>query len=150
MRLRLGAFALIVLGLAMLGIGVWVEDRDAVAAPLVILGALLVVAGVIFEGWRDVEELGVSAQGVTFRRRPPSAEQLTQAGLPEPVAKQIEAYLDEWTEDLLSVIAQPKFKPDLEFLGRVVRGPSRLPLLQVEIVDKDEPPRVEPYRSPDD
>jgi hypothetical protein len=36
---------LVALGLAMLAVGIWVEDRAAVAAPLVIIGALAVVAG---------------------------------------------------------------------------------------------------------
>jgi hypothetical protein len=42
---------LVALGLAMLAVGIWVEDRAAVAAPLVIIGALAVVAGVISGEW---------------------------------------------------------------------------------------------------
>ena len=48
---RMSTVVLVALGLAMLAVGIWVEDRSAVAAPLVIIGALAVVAGVIFGEW---------------------------------------------------------------------------------------------------
>jgi hypothetical protein len=95
---RVSTIVLLGLGLAMLAVGVWVEDRAAVAAPLVIIGALVVVAGVIFEAWADLEELSISQAGVTLRRRPPpSAEELAEAGLPPEVAKR----MSEWFDSLL-------------------------------------------------
>lgn len=62
-QVRPATMVLVVLGLAMLALGVWVEDRPAVAAPLVILGALIVVVGVIFESWADIEEMSWARRG---------------------------------------------------------------------------------------
>jgi hypothetical protein len=98
--LRPGAVLLGVLGIAMLAVGVWVEDRDAVAVPLVILGAFVVVASVVIERWADIEEMSVSQSGLTFKRRAPTVEELTEGGVPEEVAKQ----LFEWMDDLLTVL----------------------------------------------
>jgi hypothetical protein len=73
--------ALAALALAMLVLGIAVEDRAAVAAPLVILGALIVVAAVLFEGWADtIHEVSLSQSGVTLKRQLPSAEELAEAG----------------------------------------------------------------------
>lgn len=44
-RVGLSTVVLVILGLAMLALGIWVEDRPAVAAPLVVLGAVIVVGG---------------------------------------------------------------------------------------------------------
>jgi hypothetical protein len=100
-RVRLATMVLVALGLAMLALGIWVEDRPAVAAPLVVLGALIVVAAVIFEGWADsIEELSVGQSGLTMKRQIPTTEDLTQAGLPEEAAREIQ----EWMETLWAVL----------------------------------------------
>jgi hypothetical protein len=94
---RPSTLVLVGLGLALLAVGVWVEDRAAVAAPLVIIGALVVVVGVVFEAWADIEEMSVSQAGLTFKRRAPSAEQLTEGGLPSQVADALEQWLEDVT-----------------------------------------------------
>jgi hypothetical protein len=92
---------LVVLGLAMLAVGVWVEDRAAVAAPLVALGAVIVVGAVIFERWADtIQEMSLGQSGLTLKRQIPSAEELAQAGLPESAAQEIQ----EWMEALVAVL----------------------------------------------
>ena len=124
---RPGALALIALGLAMLALGIWVEDRAAVAAPLAILGALVVVAGVIFDAWADIEEMSVSQSGVTFRRRMPSVEDLTEGGLPEQVAQDIASWMDALTEALPGAIdrrVQKAFKDRAES-KRILSGAMR-------------------------
>lgn len=87
-RVRFSTVVLVALGLAMLALGVWVEDRPAVAAPPVILGALIVVAGVVFEGWADtIQEMSLGQSGVTLKRQIPTAEELTQAGPSKPLRR---------------------------------------------------------------
>jgi hypothetical protein len=104
LRLLLRAISLVALGLVMLAVGIWVEDRAAVAAPLVIIGALIVVAVTIADAWTDVEEFAVGPQeGLRIKRRLPSPEQLTEAGIDARVAEQITTALQDWTDDLLEV-----------------------------------------------
>ncbi len=103
--IRSSTLLLVALGLAMLAVGVWVEDREAVAVPLVVIGALVVIAAVIVETWQDIEEMSVTQSGVIFKRRPPpSAEQLTQAGLPEQAAEEIQKWMDALLEVLPGAI----------------------------------------------
>jgi len=113
--------ALILLGLAMLALGIWVEDRAAVAAPLVIIGALIVVAGVIFEAWADIAEMSVSQGGLTFKRRP-SVEQLTEAGLPPKVAEEIQA----WMDGILDALPEAIDRRVRKALADQARGARRL------------------------
>lgn len=101
---RPSSLVLIVLGLTMLALGIWVEDRAAVAAPLVIIGALVVVAGVVVETWADLEEMSLSQAGIVLKRRAPTAEQLTEAGLPPAVAEEIKAWIDSLLEVLPRII----------------------------------------------
>jgi len=100
---------LVALGLAMLALGIWVEDRPAVAAPLVILGALIVVVALIWEEWADsILELSLSTQvaSATVKRQVPTAEELAKAGLPEEAAEEIWRFLEAITEWVPAVIDQ--------------------------------------------
>jgi hypothetical protein len=100
-RVRPATMLLVALGLAMLGIRLWVEDRPVVAAPLVVLGAVIVVAAAIFEAWADsIQEMSVGQSGVTLKRQIPTAEELAKAGLPEEAAREIQ----EWMEALWAVL----------------------------------------------
>jgi hypothetical protein len=67
--IRPSTLVLVVLGLGMLVLGVWVEDRAAVAAPLVIIGALVVVAGVVVETWADIEEMSLGQAGIVLMKK---------------------------------------------------------------------------------
>jgi hypothetical protein len=97
--------ALVVLGLALLALGIWVEDRAAVAAPLVVLGALIVVAGILVQSWMEtVHEMSLGREGLTLKRQLPSAEELTEAGLPPEVAAEIERWMTTLAEALPQVI----------------------------------------------
>ena len=58
--LRFNTLILLALGVALLVIGIWVEEREAVAAPLVIIGALVALIAIVYETWADVAEMSVS------------------------------------------------------------------------------------------
>jgi hypothetical protein len=92
LRLHWPSALLTLLGLTMLGLGVFVERSDAAAAALVVLGPLVVVLGVLIELFAPrLLRLALSELSVELAP-PPSAEELEQAGLPEPVAEA----LDDW------------------------------------------------------
>src|SRR4051794_33012435 len=104
-RLLPSTIALAALGLGMLAVGVWVEHRAAVAAPLVVLGALVVVAGVVLQGWAEtIEELSVSQAGLTLKRQLPTPSDLTDAGLSPEAAREVFQWMTDFTDALPGVI----------------------------------------------
>jgi hypothetical protein len=97
---------LTLLGLTMLGLGVFVEDSDAAAVALVLLGPLIVVVGVLLELFAPrLLRLALSQSGLSAELAPPlSADELEQAGLPKPAAEEIVAALDEWIENVTRLL----------------------------------------------
>jgi hypothetical protein len=93
---------LTMLGLTMLGLGVFVEDTDAVAVTLVVLGPLIVVVGMLLELFAPrLLRLALSQSSVTLELSAPlSADELEQAGLPEGVADALE----QWLEDVTRIL----------------------------------------------
>src|SRR5215216_7145712 len=91
---RMSTVVLVALGLAMLAVGIWVEDRAAVAAPLVIIGALAVVARGDLRRVADIEQMPLGQSGFSVTRCPPAAEQLTEAGLSPEVAQEMQEWMD--------------------------------------------------------
>jgi hypothetical protein len=123
---------LVALGLAMLAVGIWVEDRAAVAAPLVIIGALAVVAGVIFGEWADIEQMSLGQSGFSVTRRPPTAEQLTEAGLPPEVAQEMQ----EWMDALIDALPGLVDKRVSRMLAERERGARELDRLARQVAEQ--------------
>jgi hypothetical protein len=96
---------LVVLGVLMLVLGIAVEERPAVAAPLVVLGPLIAMVGILFEGWSDsVAEMSLGQSGLTLKRQLPTSEDLTKAGVPPEAARELGEALNAFAEQLPAVI----------------------------------------------
>jgi hypothetical protein len=105
LAVRPSTIVLVAFGFIVLVLGIWIEDRSAVAAPLVVLGTLIVVAAILFQGWAEtISEVSVSQSGLTFKRQLPSTEDLTEAGLPPEAAHEIEQWMTALTEALPAAI----------------------------------------------
>lgn len=61
----------------------------------------------IFEGWADtLQELSVGQAGLRLKRQVPTAEELTEAGLPEKAAQEVQEWMDALMGALPGVIDQ--------------------------------------------
>lgn len=106
LRVHWPSVLLTLLGLTMLGLGVFVEDNDAAAVALVLLGPLIVVVGVLLELFAPrLLRLALSQSGLSAELAPPlSADELEEAGLPKDVAEGLVEALDEWIDNVTRLL----------------------------------------------
>jgi hypothetical protein len=112
-RVRWASLLLTALGLAMLALGVFVEDSDVAAAALVSLGPLIVVLGALLELFeKRIVKLVLARLSIELVP-PPSANELERAGVPEGVAEALEQWLDDVTR-LLPVTIEQQVRETLD------------------------------------
>jgi hypothetical protein len=135
LRIHWASVLLTPLGLTMLGLGVFVEDNDAAAIALIVLGPLVVVAGVLLDLFESrLLRFALTRFGVSLELVPPSVEELAQRGLPEPVAET----LSEWIENVTRLLPIEIDRRVREELDARERSKQRRTKLAEQIVREHE------------